>query len=136
MHFPHFRYSADIDLNNNDPSRLSEDVVSELLAEAADLTRTEVGISLIVEEGRLSYTRPRNQTKPENVKLDIASDEIATSDPIRQPLVMRYDDQLGTLSLPTYSLDESAAEKSDAWCNDCNAETSTTSTDSSRRESM
>ena len=45
------------------------------------------------------------------MKLDIASDEITTSDPVRKPLVMRYDDQLETLSLPTYSLDESAAEK-------------------------
>lgn len=111
VHFPHYRYSADIDLNNNDPARLSEDVVSELLAEAASLTQNEVGISIILEEGRLSYTGPRNQAKPENVKLDIASDEITTSDPIQQPLVIRYDDQSETLSLPTYSLEESAAEK-------------------------
>lgn len=45
------------------------------------------------------------------LKLDIASDEVTTSEPIRESLVMRYDDQVETLSLPTYSLDESAAEK-------------------------
>lgn len=111
VHFPDYRYSADIDLNINDPSHLREEEAFELLAKAADRTQAEVGISITVEDGRLSYTGPRNQAKPENVKLDIASDEVTTSSPIREPLVMRYDDQLETLSLPTYSLDESAAEK-------------------------
>lgn len=111
VHFLQYRYSADIDLNINDPSRLSEEEAIELLAEAADQTRADVGIAIDVEEGRLSYTGPRNQAKPEKVKLDIASDEISTSEPIRRPLVLRYDDQAEMLSLPTYGLDESAAEK-------------------------
>lgn len=111
VHFPKFRYSADIDLNINDPSHLGEKEALELLAEAANRTQAEVGISITLDGSRLSYTGPRNQAKPENVKLDVASDEVATSKPIRDRLILRYEDQVETLSLPAYSLDESAAEK-------------------------
>lgn len=68
VHFPDFRYSADIDLNINDPSHLSEEEALELLAEAGNRTQAEVGVSITVEGSRLSYTGPRNQAKPENVE--------------------------------------------------------------------
>lgn len=111
VHFPQYRYSADIDLNINDPSRMIVEEALALLAEAAVQTYADVGISIEVEEGRLTYIGPRDQAKPEIVKLDIDSDEVATADPIRGPLVIRYEDQSETTSLPTYSLEESTAEK-------------------------
>ncbi len=57
------------------------------------------------------YTGPRNQAEPEKVKLDIASDEVTTDQPVRQPIIHRYQDQSDALSLPTYGLVEVASEK-------------------------
>lgn len=111
VHFPQYRYSADIDLNINDSSRMTVEEALVLVAEAAVQAHADIGISIAVEEGRLTYIGPRDQVKPEIVKLDIEVDEVATADPIRGPLVVRYRDQSETTSLPTYSLEESTAEK-------------------------
>jgi predicted nucleotidyltransferase component of viral defense system len=111
VHFATFRYSADIDLNVNDPDVITEQDALELIAEAARWTQADLGLSIRVEEEKLTYTGPRNQAKPENVKLDIATDELATSAPYTGPLVIRYADQTETRSLPSYDLEETAAEK-------------------------
>lgn len=110
VHFQTFRYSADIDLNVNTNGFTDSDALA-LVAETANMVEADLGLSISVEDELILYTGPRNQVEPERVKLDIATDEIATDETVRRPLVIRYPDQLEVTSLPTYSLVEVAAEK-------------------------
>ena len=110
VHFHSFRYSADIDLNV-DPDAMTVAETRDLLALAASQVETEIGMTIRFIEGELTDTGPRNQVKPERIKLDIAPDEVATDEPVRNPLIVRYADQSNAVSLPTYGLTEVTAEK-------------------------
>lgn len=110
VHFQTFRYSADIDLNCHDP-RLSDTEAMALVANAAVLLAADLGVSVRVEDSLILYTGPRNQAEPERIKLDIATDELTTDEPIRQRIIRRYPDQTDGTSLPTYGVVEAAAEK-------------------------
>lgn len=110
VHFQTFRYSADIDLNL-DEDRLNHTEAMALVGHAAELLSADLGLSIEVDDGVILYTGPRNQSAPERVKLDIATDEIKTDEPVRQPIIQRYPDQSDVTILPTYGLVEITAEK-------------------------
>lgn len=61
---------------------------------------------------KLTYDGPLRQSSGQknNIRVDIALDEVIISDPVPRKLAMEYDDDIG-IALSVYSLEEIVAEK-------------------------
>lgn len=107
--FDDYRYSADLDFSL--VGGMSRDEAVQVVRDATAAVVQEIGLPhlLVREDGtRIEYVGPLG-SKPREVKLDIADDElvIATA---RTALLQRYEDQ-PPASVLAYTLDEVAAEK-------------------------
>lgn len=111
-HFMEYRYSADIDLNLTHGVDIT--AAMEGIDQALTETRDLLAIPHLVlsrADRQIEFVGPRGQQRPEKIKLDVSEDELIDGTGNRVPVIQRYDDQIPTPGLPTYSVTEVASEK-------------------------
>ena len=111
-HFEEYRYSADIDFNITDEIKPADAL--EGLSRALAETKDSMGIThleLSEDAQNIEFVASRRQQNPDRIKLDISDDELLEATGSRVPVILRYEDQVVSEGLPTYSLTELASEK-------------------------